>query len=485
MQSGRSTRSAAWQASNKVLEKIISDRRRRRVPGVEARKLDCPWSLISKKIILDVGNTAQWIDMIGPIGIYYIHATDIRDTYKDAFSGLLWWMFKLRQRQTFKDMLVDDDESEVYTYVKWGRDRLATLEYLMPVHFLRHTVHLMQHVPEFLRLTGPVYTTWMMKYERYIGLAKGTMHSSKSAAKGFMSNMMMHEWRISRSMSTSNDLRSLMTPPLSHFPHRVRIQLLGASTQTRLHFDRDDKYSDFRLICNYLLTNDPVMRIINHEFERTHPDTSRRGTLLIYDWNIQAPSYATIIAKIKEETNVNVDAQDIDTMIRGPVGGIRRHKKVTVNDVSFDCHNHERANSRVTRKFIYFKMPDDGSSGDLDDDDDVNPRRQRQSSSIWNNREVERDRVVGQIESIYEVVSHDVSRLAKVYTLLRVTSYKYLQEHASGIPHVQPLSDRQSVYTMPIIPAQDVLPVNIALWPASLNAHQSFLVVHTDPFFGE
>lgn len=54
--------------------KIANQSHRRRVPGTHAGKLDRPWSM-KKTIKLEIDSTAQWHDMIGPIGIYYIWMT--------------------------------------------------------------------------------------------------------------------------------------------------------------------------------------------------------------------------------------------------------------------------------------------------------------------------------------------------------------------------------------------------------------------------
>jgi hypothetical protein len=58
----------------------------------------------------------------------------VDDLYKASFSGLIWWLFELRQRRTYKRML-DENNKDEFTYVQWGRERLAELEYLMPFHW--------------------------------------------------------------------------------------------------------------------------------------------------------------------------------------------------------------------------------------------------------------------------------------------------------------------------------------------------------------
>lgn len=56
------------------------------------------------------------------------------------------------------------------------------------------------------------------------------------------------------------------------------------------------------------------------------------------------------------------------------------------------------------------------------------------------------------------------------------------EEHDSELPWVQPLSSTHSIQTgMPIVSAPDVFPVNIALWPSTIDPPiKSYLVVHSD-----
>lgn len=47
------------------------------------------------------------------------------------------------------------------------------------------------------------------------------------------------------------------------------------------------------------------------------------------------------------------------------------------------------------------------------------------------------------------------------------------------------MTANETLLSMPIVDAKEVLPVNIALWPSSLEGKikKQFLVVHKDPLF--
>ena len=92
---------------------------------------------------------------------------------------------------------------------------------------------------------------------------------------------------------------------------------------------------------------------------------------------------------------------------------------------------------------------------------------------------------MARIDKIYNVLIRDVGDGLKTYTLLKITNYTYMKEdHESELPYVQKTSEMQNVHNeMPFIEINQVLPVNIALWPSSLDTKSTFLVVHSDPSF--
>lgn len=80
---------------------------------------------------------------------------------------------------------------------------------------------------------------------------------------------------------------------------------------------------------------------------------------------------------------------------------------------------------------------------------------------------------------------------------MKVRSYDYAhtkegekrvyEKHESELPYVQPASQKSQLFdALPIINAEDVHPVNIALWPAALNRiSEKRLVVQIDPLTNE
>jgi hypothetical protein len=460
------------------------------------------------KIKLEIDSTSQWHDMIGPIGIYYIWMTgkqlrqhthayfiylfsylfinfcvvcvDVDDLYKESFSALLWWMFELRQRRTYVKMLDPNNESE-YTYIKWGRDRLAELEYLMPYHWCRINIHLLQHACTTLLLTGPVHATWMFVYERWMKLGKGFMQTAKVPGETVMKNAMIHEWTIRKSLSTKEDLNKLLTPPLANFPEKRFIKLLGACKNIKLERQVNDRRCDYNLICNFLLSNDPALMIINEEFETAHPIQSKNGTLLIHNWNITDSSYTNIQLKMKQKFNdINVSREKINQLLLHPIDSVEEYLRMSVNDVIFCTDKHENKVSRVTRKFIFYRQPLEAQRLEKQKiaKETENDSAQKKSTVNTNGK------IVAQIDKIYHVMIHDVCSLFKSYNILKVSNYKYMDvAHESQLPYVFPLSTAQSIETgMPIVHADDIFPVNIALWPSTITANTptSFLVVHSD-----
>lgn len=225
------------------------------------------------------------------------------------------------------------------------------------------------------------------------------------------------------------------------------------------------------------------MKIINDEFVKQHPKAAKNGDILIFNWIIPHSTYAYIITQINKQfnTSITISNDDIDTIIKGPIGNIRKYPQMKINDVVFVSNEHERGVSRVTRKYCYVRMPLDHN----DDDQDSNGKRTKHA---WNDVGVEREtnRIVARIDAIYSVQSHNMLLLAKAYKLIRITNYKYLQEHESTLPHVTIMSNAANITSgIPVVEAMEILPVNIGLWPSSLHQHTNLLVVHTNPAFGD
>jgi len=271
--------------------------------------------------------------------------------------------------------------------------------------------------------------------------------------------MMNKELLMRNSIKTKEDLNYLLTPPPSH-SIQLQIELLGVGKRTTIYKDLS-KLSPFRDICRFLLSNDPAMIIISNEFQKKFPIQSKSGGKVIYYWKPSFDSYETIKKEMKDRLNINVTNENIDTMILGPTGNcIMTYHRIRINGVTFSTNKYERL-SRVTRKYIYYKNSDSKRAEALNE-----------------------GRAVARIENIYHVISHNVQHASTSYKLVQVTNFSYIEKkHESKLPQVHALSPLKNQYDMPIIDAKDILPVNIALWPASLKSQQTFLVVHTNPAF--
>jgi hypothetical protein len=225
-----------WQASNDSIRHLMSRSPFRRIPYNTSGNMDQPIGFTEDgKPTLCIKGSADWIHMIGPIGIYYLYQLDIHCVYQDAFSGLLWWMCKLRRRYTHKQEL-DITRSDSLPVI--GRERLAVLEYLMPNHFCTILLHLLQHACEVLSFTGPPHGTWMFYFERWVQIAKGLLHSPFSAAEGLMRAVMTHEWLTFANYKTKDDLKNILQPPLDRYVRRPITVFIG----TMMIIDRSVKH---------------------------------------------------------------------------------------------------------------------------------------------------------------------------------------------------------------------------------------------------
>ena len=67
----------------------------RRVPtSDDAQRLDVMFGIDKRdKPKLMVDSSSAFIHLAGPIGVYYIHATDMFAEYKQAFGDLIWCLY--------------------------------------------------------------------------------------------------------------------------------------------------------------------------------------------------------------------------------------------------------------------------------------------------------------------------------------------------------------------------------------------------------
>lgn len=200
-----------------------------RIPTSEyAGTMDCPFKIDKQgKVALRIDGSAEWIHMIGPIGIYYIHQLDICPMYKKAFTEMLNWMMLLRRRYANVDSVDPNNTHETASFERVGRKCMARLESMMPVHFCTLVFHLMSHTVSRIADTGPVHGTWMFVFERWIQIAKRVLKSRKSPVEGLMRGMMKEEWTAVERHTTEKDLADLLRPPLSHFTQGRIVTPLG------------------------------------------------------------------------------------------------------------------------------------------------------------------------------------------------------------------------------------------------------------------
>jgi hypothetical protein len=444
-----------WQASNASIIQLMGRSAHRPVPGDTCGNIDQPIGFNDDGPTLCIKGSADWIHMIGPIGIYYIHQLDIHPTYQSAFSALLWWMFKLRRRYTIKSEL---DESEPNSLPHVGRECLAVLEHMMPNAFCTILFHLLQHACSVLSFTGPPHGTWMFVFERWVQIAKGLLHSPYSAAVGVMKAVMTHEWLTFSQYKTQQHLDQLLTPPLDRHEQHPVIQVLGIPKLIKLD-QLKQADSLFRKTFVFLLQNDPVMQIVNDVFNKRYQKQAKNGGKVIDDWTPHADDFAAIRSRIQMITNKDITMEEVKQVIRGPTI-VKSYDRMRSNLTSFSTQSYEAKNpSRCTRKMIKYKS-DKGKHA------------------------------YAHIEQIITLLSHDAMNFAKEYTLLIIHNWKPVMkgpkghqskiDHPCGLPHLSKVSKQENVFQcIPVIAAEVVYPYNVAAWPASGVASDSgnYLIV--------
>jgi hypothetical protein len=431
----------------------------RRVPGREDSRISQPFKVDDKgSADLCIEGSATWIHMIGPIGVYYIHKTDIHPTYKQAFSYLLWWMYKLRRRYIVKSMMQPTERGGEYTLFDMGREWLAKLEILMPSFFCTFVVHLLQHACSTLLYTGPVHGTWMFVFERWIQIAKGLLHSPKGAEEGLARGMMRYEWRVRNSYRTKDDLKSLITPPPSHIPEPI-ISLIGNGMIVKLDNDIGNRraannlsQTTHRLIFRFLCSNDPLTSLLQQGLRKFLPQQAHSGEITLDEWDPSPEAIGWLIAEVEKLTQLKPTEQEIKKMLKGPSTTCLEYIRMEINGTTFCTLEHEGVDGTSTRCMIFYKMGKKGG-----------------------------EEVLGtaHIERIYTITSNSVLRFGKVYNLIKVRNYVNAGEHESELLHVKPASMRENIDAMPIIRPEDIHPFNIAAWPAG-KTEASFLIVFTE-----
>lgn len=213
--------------------------------------------------------------------------------------------------------------------------------------------------------------------------------------------------------------------------------------------------STFNFIYIFLLNNDPVFRIIGAEFKKRHPKTANSGERIIHDWTPTSASIATMINYLKENLNIDVDGEEIKQIIKGPVGNIFSYQRLVINGTTFCTDKFEGIKGRTTHKYILYNK-----------------------AVIGKQEEVLH---VAYIEAIYLVTSNTIMKAANTYTLLKVVNYMDAGKHPSELMHCKLATDNYSKFNaLPIVNAEDVRPINVALWSAcnqTVSASGTFLLV--------
>jgi hypothetical protein len=434
-----------WQASNQRLRELMNSTRLRRVPiGDDPSNLDCPFDFDnsgSPKLTID--NSAAWVHMIGPIGVYYIHALDIHIEYKRAFCSLLWELYFMRRRFVLLDQLnvsFTGGEANVTSAVMLLR-ALAKLESLMPIHFNTIVIHLLQHAHHTLRFTGPVHATWMFVFERWVQIAKKAINSANSAMVTLFNAITEREWTTFGRYQTINDLNDLITPPPSH-SEKTQVKMIGAGRRVKLDQRR------WRCIYNFLLDEDPVYSIISDEYKERNPTWQKKGRK-VEEWVESVPETCKkrMREKIEEVLKVSISEEQLVELMKGPSVEVMRYNRFESNGTTFVTDGWEKEKGRLARKHCFYLN-----------------QKQIDEIKAGNRPNIP----IARIHHIYQIkIASNIPTLRKTYQLLAINNFKYLDAHATQLPHVSPLSRIATEQTQPIIQCGAVRPYNIALWPAN------------------
>jgi hypothetical protein len=464
---------APWQASNESIQAVIGMKNYRRVPtNEEHANLSNPFKFIKTVPGFTLDGSAAWIHMIGPIGVYYIYALDVHPAYQTAFANILWWMLKLRRRFATKDSV--DAQTRSYSFVKWGRDVLARLEYLMPSHFCTFVFHLLQHACHTIFMTGPPHGTWAFVFERWVQIAKKLLHSSNNPMKAVVRAVMRQEWLTYFHKTSQADLDELLTPPSSHCATAL-LRPLGKAKRTQLNvrwrIDGISKLAkkqkavfsnktDWRHVYDFLLSEDPFYSTLCAFYERA---TNKRDKLLD-EWDPSPAQRLALIQELSEKFNILLTSSELTQVLKGPPLAAKEYKRMEINGVTFVTHAYQRLNGQRDREHIFY----------------VNQHQMDE----FNNGRVSKDQIkypVGRIDRILSISSSAVLRVAKHYYVLRIRNFQYLANHVSQLPHVAATGE-----TQPFINAATVRPYNIALWPANARVvTERLLAVWIDPQHGD
>ncbi len=467
-----------WQASNESIELVHRYSILRPTPGKISCSIGAPFGFDKSGPTLDVRGSADWIHMIGPVGVFYIYQLDLHPTYQAAFSSLLWCLYELRARKITKDRLKEDDPHGLPVRIQ---EALARLEYLMPNNFLTILLHLVQHICAVIRFTGPVHGTWMFTFERWIKRAKRVLHSGYSAAEGVMKNMMLERWTILNRYKTKAQLDELLTPPLDHLPVNETPNitrsyvLVGKAVPKKFVYSANPKRPNtFRLIYVWLLQNDPLFMAINKVYKSVVPESYYTGGVESIDvWlttkYFKPDVHFSLVQAAAKQVGVTINTIDeLATILRGPVH-YASYKRFRINDAEFcnsEWEDRPSGTRSTTRRCIKYRLTDPTM------------------------REFDFGFGYAMIEGIYEFRSHELLGSSTVYELLQIHNYarktkqkwskkdSRYEVHPSQLTRVTRASQENNTYKhSSIITMKQVSAFNVAFWPD--GATRNYFVVHT------
>jgi hypothetical protein len=305
-----------------------------------------------------------------------------------------------------------------------------------------------------------------------------------------MRAFMTHELMIKNRYNSEEHKKELLTPPMTYWTKYPKLEFFGKPKEILL--DRQSK--DYSLIRMYLLSNDPILKILNDKFTSQYHHAAANGTMRIEQWKPDENTIKSLYDSIKqlydhkynnddtdiEDNNINKNDNNnmhkqfysylefktkLEVLLLGPPLLVREYQRIAINNIQFRTHWYE-GNKKTTRKYIYYKF----------------------AEGIKDNNNNKRTKVAARIDKIYHVYNTSIldDRLTKAYTLLSVTNFLYVvgEKHASELPYVYEASNTQNTFTAtPFISTDNIIPVNISLW--NTENEQRYVVVQIDPITNE
>jgi hypothetical protein len=130
-----------------------------------------------------------------------------------------------------------------------------------------------------------------------------------------------------------------------------------------LSYSREPQ-SQFRKIFRFLLSNDPLINIVEEEFKRCYPKGSKDGTFKIDDWKPDDISFERIKQKIKKLfPHINepiITKEELKKIIKGPsILNSEEYQRVQINKNIFCTYSYqERSRTICSKSMIKYKSHD-------------------------------------------------------------------------------------------------------------------------------